>query len=312
VRPVTPTDDGSEKTVETIEMPTESPILERAADFIWRNARLVDRQRFAYLFSGGPSAPVVAAIQAYQNADGGFGNALEPDKRCPDSQPVDVEVALRVLDDLSDEAVWHDRLVARVIDFLTGITTPEGGIPFVLPSVRAYPRAPWWEADDHPPASPNPTAAIVGLLLKHDVQHPWVERATDYCWRMISEGSTEEVHELAVILTFLENVPDRRRAELELNRIGARLFAANLVELDPEATGYVRKPLDWAPTPKSWCRRLFDDQIIAAHLDALISRQQSDGGWTISWPPVSPLVELEWRGFVTVEALKTLRGYGRT
>jgi len=291
-------------------MATQPFIVERAADFIWQNARLLDRQRFARLFRGGPSAPVVAALRAYQNGDGGFGNALEPDKRCPDSQPVDVEVALRVLDDLDVETAWRDPLVERVIDFLASITTPDGGIPFVLPSVRAYPRAPWWEADDNPPASPNPTAAIVGLLWKHGVRHPWVERATDYCWRVISKGSTEEVHELAAILTFLENAPDRPRAEREFDRIAERLFAARLVELDPEATGYVKRPLDWAPTPRSWCRRLFDDQVIAAHLDALAACQQPDGGWTISWPPVSPLVELEWRGYVTVDALKTLRAYG--
>jgi hypothetical protein len=290
---------------------TQHPLLERAADFIWRNARLLDRQRFVALFQGAAAAPVVAALRAYQNADGGFGNALEPDKRCPDSQPVDVEVALRVFDELGDEVDWRDPLVERVIDYLATITTPDGGIPRALPSLNAYPHAPWWESAANPPASLNPTAAIVGLLLKHGVRHPWVERATDYCWRAISAGSTEEVHELATILTFLENAPDRPRAEREFDRIAERLFAAKLVELDPAASGYVKKPLDWAPTPKSWCRRLFDDKVIAANLDSLIARQQLDGGWTISWPPVSSLVELEWRGYVTVDALKTLRAYGR-
>ena len=288
-----------------------SPIITRAADFIWQNARLLDRQRFAHLFLGAPAAPVVAALAAYQNADGGFGNALEPDKRCPDSQPVDVEMALRVLDEVDESRIWSDPLVTRVIDFLGMITTAEGGVPFVLPSVRAYPRAPWWDTDDNPPASTNPTAAIVGLLRKHGVQHPWIDAATDYCWREISEGETEEVHELATILTFLENAPERARADQQLARIGERLFAAKLVELDPASAGYVKKPLDWAPSPTSWCRRLFDDATIAAHLDALIDRQQPDGGWTISWPAVSPLVELEWRGAVTVGALKTLRAYGR-
>lgn len=294
---------------------TEHPIVGQAGDFIWRNARLLDRRRFAHRFLGAPPEPVVAALRAYQNADGGFGNALEPDKRCPDSQPVDVEVALRVLDELDDAADWREPpwapLVERAIGFLATIATPEGGIPFVLPSARAYPHAPWWESDDNPPASLNPTAAIVGLFRKHGVRHPWIERATNYCWRAIEEGSTEEVHELATILTFLENASDRASAEREFHRIGERLFPAGLVELDPDATGYVKKPLDWAPTPTSWCRRLFDDQVVAVHLDALAARQQPDGGWTISWPPVSPLVELEWRGSVTVDALKTLRAYGR-
>jgi hypothetical protein len=294
---------------------TETSILDRAADFIWRSARLLDRQRFAHLFLGGSAEPVVAALWAYQNADGGFGNALEPDKRSPDGQPVDVEVALRVLDELDDEAIWLRApwapVVERVIGFLGGITTTEGGIPWVLPTVRAYPHAPWWDTADNPPASVNPTAAIVGLFLKHGMRSPWVERATAYCWQAIAEGATVEVHELAAILTFLENAADRPRAEKEFNRIAERLFAAGLVELDPAATGYVKKPLDWAPAPTSWCRRLFDDRVIADNLDALVARQEPDGGWTISWPPLSPLVELEWRGFVTVEALKTLRAYGR-
>jgi hypothetical protein len=290
---------------------TETSILDRAADFIWRSARLLDRQRFAHLFLGAPAAPVIAALRAYQNADGGFGNALEPDKRSPDGQPVDVETALRVLDELDDEAIWRDSGIERVIGFLGGITTAEGGIPWVLPTVRAYPRAPWWDTEDNPPASANPTAAIVGLFRKHGVRHSWIERASEYCWRAIAEGATEEVHELTAILTFLENASDRPRAEKEFERIAERLFTAHLVELDPTASGYVKKPLDWAPTPASWCRRLFDDRVIDADLDALVARQQPDGGWTISWPPLSPLVELEWRGFATVEALKTLRAYGR-
>jgi hypothetical protein len=291
-------------------MPGPSTI-QAAENFIWLNARLLDRHRYAYLFKGGSRDAVVAALSPYQNADGGFGNALEPDKRSPDSQPVDVETVLRILDDLDDEAIWQGPSIERVIDFLGTITTPEGGIPWVLPTVRDYPHAPWWDTEDNPPASLNPTAAIAGLLLKRGIRHPWLERATEYCWQAISAGSTEEVHELATILTFLENAPDRPRAERELNRIGERLFAAKLVELDPDASGYVKKPLDWAPSPRSWCRRLFDDRVIAAHLDAFAGRQQPDGGWSISWPPLSPLVELEWRGFVTVDALKTLRAYGR-
>src|SRR5689334_19328631 len=66
-------------------------ILATASDFLWRNARLLERHLFAYHFADGSSDPVRAALRAYQNADGGFGQALEPDKRCPDSQPIDVE-----------------------------------------------------------------------------------------------------------------------------------------------------------------------------------------------------------------------------
>src|SRR5262249_28395159 len=95
----------------------ETTILARAEEFIWSNARLLERRLFARLFKGAPAEPVLAALRAYQNEDGGFGNALEPDKRCPDSQPVDQEVALHVLDDVGmDEAIAR-----RVCDFLMSI-----------------------------------------------------------------------------------------------------------------------------------------------------------------------------------------------
>ena len=111
------------------------------------------------------------------------------------------------------------------------------------------------------------------------------------------------------VITFLEHVPDRARAEHELQRIASRLSQPGVIELDPNAEGYVQKPLAWAPTPQSFCRRLFDDETIDMHLTALANRQQDDGGWPISWDPISPAVEIEWRGRITIAILRTLDAY---
>src|SRR6185437_13993235 len=109
--------------------------------------------------AGGSREAVLAALAAYANPDGGFGNALEPDLRCPDSQPVPAEAALRVLDEIGMDVP----LARRHCDYPQTTTTDEGGVPFVLPSARVYPAAPWWlGADDPPRASINPTAAIAG------------------------------------------------------------------------------------------------------------------------------------------------------
>lgn len=280
--------------------------LPRAADFIWRNARLLDRQRFRCLFQEGDRQAVLAALSAYQNPDGGFGNALEPDLRGPDSQPVPAEMALRILAEIGGDAT----IAARLGDWLLTVTTPEGGVPFVLPSVRRHPAAPWWQASDNPPASINPTGAIAGLLYRLGTRHQWLEAATAYCWRAL-DTLQPEMHDVAAAVTFLEHVPDRERAGRAFETAGRHLLDAGLVALDPADTSYAKKPLDWAPTPDSLCRHLFTDDVIAAHLDALAAAQAPDGGWTIAWPPVSAACELEWRGALTVDALKTLRAYGR-
>src|SRR5262245_53215702 len=191
-------------------------ILESAEIFIWNNARLLERHLFSFLFKEGPRQNVSAALSAYQNEDGGFGNALEPDKRTRTSQPVDQEFALRILDEVGFDAA----IAERVCDFLMGITTKEGGVPFVLPSVRDAPRADWWNTEDDPPASINPTASIAGLLHKHKFQHPWLDQATAYCWRKIEESQEESDHSLLCAALFLEHVPDRDRAERAFRHVG--------------------------------------------------------------------------------------------
>lgn len=269
----------------------------QAAEFIWKNARLLERRLFAFHFAGGSRAAVLSALSAFQNADGGFGNALEPDIRCPDSQPVPVQHALEILD-----AVGFEELAAqRACDFLLTITTHEGGVPFVLPSVRNYPHAPWWQTQDHPPAALNPTASIAGLLHKNRFSHPWLDEASNYCWAHLRQSPLQDDYELAAIIRFLEHVPDRARAEKEFVRIGKRLQEGD----------FSKAVLRWADTPGSYCRRFFSDSAVGAALDDLVAGQREDGGWSIDWPPISPGCEVEWRGWVTVAALLTLRANSR-
>jgi hypothetical protein len=285
--------------------------MQSAQDFLWKNARLIDRRRFAFHFLNEPADLVISALQAYQNHDGGFGNALEPDKRDPHSQPVDVEVAFNLLDEIDQmgNPEVQRALVVPACDFLASVTTAEGGVPFALPTARDYPHAPWWYTEDNPPADLNPTADIVGLLLKHQIQHPWLDQAVPYCWSAIAASETEQYHTLMPIINFLENAPDHPRAERELERVLQRVRKPGLVEYDPDAAGYIKMPLDWAPSPNAFLHRLFDEGAIQTHLKALAGRQQPDGGWPISWEPVSKAVELEWRGAWTVNALLTLRAY---
>jgi hypothetical protein len=47
----------------------------------------VDRHRYALWFKDGRVEPIIDALRGYRNPDGGFGHALEPDLRCPASQP---------------------------------------------------------------------------------------------------------------------------------------------------------------------------------------------------------------------------------
>lgn len=283
--------------------------IDRAHDFILRNARLLERRMFEALWTSGPVAPVVAALAAYQNADGGFGCGLEPDKRDPNSQPVDLQIALECLDMVGEAP---PEMIARACDWLSAAATPQGGLPFALPSVNGFPHAPWWEVPAEPgPASLNPTAAITGLLLKSGAAHPAVERAAAFCWTALETTDSTDFHDVMPILTFLAHAPDRARAEAAIDALKARVGAPGVVTLDTEAEGYVQKPLDFAPSPQSPLAGLFPAEIMGRHLDALAARQAEDGGWPLNWDSVGPGATLEARGMVTLRALATLKAWGR-
>src|SRR3954452_5041863 len=115
--------------------------LDRAADFVWRNARLLDRHLFARRFLNGSSEHVVNALRAYQNDDGGFGNALEPDLRGPDSQPIHVDMAFRVL---YESGAVAPELVGRACSYLESVSGAGGSVPGITPSALQYPRAEHW------------------------------------------------------------------------------------------------------------------------------------------------------------------------
>ena len=96
---------------------------------------------------------------------------------------------------------------------------------------------------------------------------------------------------------------------IELDRIARLISQPGVVDMDPMAPGYIKTPVDWAPTPDSFCRRLFDDATLSSHLAALAARQLPDGGWPITWEALGPGATIEARSWVTLKALHTLKTY---
>jgi hypothetical protein len=288
----------------------KTPDFDAATGFLAARGRVLDRRVFQRLFGGGESRPVRDAVAAYRNTDGGFGHALEPDIRDPASQPAATEMALRIMD-LAD--AWDEQLAAGALDWLVTVAPDGGGATFALPSVTDAPHAPWWTAPERNVASPIQTGQIAGLLYARGLAHPWLGPATEIMWSLIDDLAEPGPYEMFGVLSFLEHVPDRARAEAALDRVGPLLLSRGLAALDPGAAdgAELHSPLDFAPLPDSIGRRLFDPAVIEAHLDHLAAGQLDDGGWTFNWMAWSPAAESDWRGFRTVDALRVLRANGR-
>ncbi|MFD7287541.1 hypothetical protein [Streptomyces sp. NPDC059863] len=299
--------------------------LSRAEHFIWLTARVLEQRRFAYHFltrstgRGRGAEAVEAALTAYREEDGGYGHGLEPDLRGPVSQPLHTAHALRVLDSIGR---CDGLRVERICRYLTAVSTAEGALPAVHPSLRGYPYAPRLQVVDDPSGDLLATGPVVGLLHRNEVWHAWLFRATDFCWAAVERLDESHPYEIEAAVAFLDGVPDRARAEAAADRLGRLVRARGLVVLDPArsaeypvppgyAPGERHHPYDYARVPESLARAWFTDEEMERSLDHLAGLQREDGGWPIARRAWAPSTALETRPIVTIEALRTLRAHGR-
>ncbi|MGP3971231.1 hypothetical protein [Streptomyces sp. 6N223] len=305
--------------------------LARAEHFLWLTARVLEQRRFACHFLDGSPDAVEAALGAYRNPDHGYGHALDPGLRGPASQPLHAVAALRTLDEIGR---CNGRRAERICRYLTGVSNHDGALPALHAAGQDHPVAPWLappaerpgerpverpaegqgrqgsrEAGEAAPSDLITTGPVVGLLHRNGVWDAWLFRATDYCWAAV-ERAERDPNRVGAALAFLDGVPDRPRAEAAADRLGRLVRRRRLAVTGPDRRGY-HLACDFARVPDSLARRWFSDAELERSLDMLAAQQQDDGGWPVrrrSWPPGSAAV---WRAIATVEALRTLRAYGR-
>ncbi len=277
---------------------------EDARRFLYREGRLLERRLFEVHFGSANAGDALLLLRGYRNHDGGYGHGLEPDKRVPHSQPLDVETGLQIMDTLGTFEVG---VVMGACGFLESLGP---GVGLLTETYADYPAAPHW-GDWATAPSLNPTAGIAGLLWKWDAAHPWRSAATTFCWERIEAGLPEDAHGFGEVLTFLAWVPDRERAARAAAALPERLASLQLFRHDAASGDYGLTPLHFAPAPGGPWASLFEDRVVEGHLDALAAAQCEDGGWPISWETVGPAAQSEWRGIETLRALRTLHSYGR-
>ncbi|MFD9027170.1 hypothetical protein ACFVY5_22130, partial [Streptomyces parvulus] len=177
-------------------------------------------------------------------------------------------------------------------------------------------------APDGPAGEHLVTGPVVGLLHRNEVWHAWLFRATDFCWRAVESLERSHPYEVEAAVAFLDSAPDRPRAEAAADRLGRMVREQRLAVLDPDdlgtrpvSPGYTpcehHFPHDYARHPHSLARTWFTDAEMSRSLDFLAAGQDDDGGWPLRRPRRALARALEARPAVTLEALRTLRAYGR-
>lgn len=292
----------------------------RARDFVLARARPLDRARFRHHFEGGAAADVLAALAAFQNADGGFGNALEPDFRLPASSPMATSVAFHVLREIG--AGDGEELVRDAVRYLVDAWDPERpGWQSVPPEIDDHPRAPWWDfqanAAPRPASWGNPNADLAAALHEHASLVParlLAELTATALERLDAAPSPIDPYAALCYLRLERVAPPPARA-----RIAERLRrdARTLIDLDParrEANHF--QPFWLAERPDDLLADPLREEI-ERNLDAEIARQHPDGYWEPRWtwadrhPDVWERARAEWRGSETLRTVAALAAWGR-
>ena len=296
---------------------------DRAARFLHEEARPLERALFDYHFAGGSRTAVLAALAPYQNADGGFGRALEPDMRSEASSVIATITALDILRRVhADEDT--PGLPAALAYLVAAFDVTSERWPIVSPQVEDAPHAPWWSygesAETFRGFWANPRAAVVGYLQQFNrlAPSPFLEGVRQgVVADLMGYAQHMEMHDLLAYIDLLETdgLP-REDYESILDKL--RRALPHSVVLDPvEWDGYGLKPLDAVRTPDSPLTGVIGPAIIDANLDYEIARQTAGDSWAPNWSwafmdaGAWAAAEREWRGVLTLKKLLTLKAYGR-
>ena len=286
----------------------------KAKDFILTNARMIERRLYHYHFENGDPQGVYHAVYAYRNPDGGFGHGMEPDTASPESQPLFSIMALETIEEAG--ILNQDILVNDFMPYFESVTTEKGGIPWMLKPTSDYPCADHFKTIKEW-AALSTTAPLLALLLKYDIDIPWMKKAEEFVWSEIER--IQERHAFCHLCTprrleFLKHVKDKTKAQKALTDLSQWLLADGVIpkERNVEGWGLYGKPhrLYFAPSPNSILSPIFNEEDINADLDALIHLQKEDGRWD-TWYGLSEGMKLEWAGIQTLWTLKTLKNYNR-
>jgi|TARA_B100000315_G_scaffold260303_1_gene320702 hypothetical protein len=286
---------------------------ERATDFLLANARILERRLYDVHFQGGSNKAVASAVAAYENPDGGLGWGVEPDTTSPESQPL---FTIMGLESLQQVGALDQALLENSLRYFESVITDDGGIPWMFRPSGRYPRAVHFENVSER-ATIAATAPVLAFCLGFGVVRPWMKVAEDFVWREMARQGDDHAMCPACMnrrAAFLVYRATEERGAHEIEALRQRVSSDATLCTDPSEPnwGLYGHPssISFAPSSDSLLRPAFSAERIEQDLDTLIERQCEDGRWATNYG-ISERTRLDWDGIYTLEALLTLRAYGR-
>lgn len=293
--------------------------------WMYRNARPLDLARWNFHFEKGGIPPVLEALSAYQNEDGGFGHALEADAWNPDSTPVMAATAVERLLELEFENGGHP-VVQGILKYLdSGADMEDRTWRNVVASNNDYPHAPWWHTDSNSTARSiyNPTAILAGFILKYaDRDSALYGRGMGIARELTDlflQDPALEMHPLRCVATLLEYIA---WAELQEHfpyvtlKEAVKMQSTQLISRDEgQWNGYSCRPSFFLKSPQSPGYAELAG-LMHQELDHLLETRNPEGVWNLTWTWAGyerefAISENWWKAHIVIENMLLLREFGQ-
>ena len=289
----------------------------RAREWLKSEGRGIDLAYTSWI-SGGSATVIVNELLKFQNNDGGFGHALEPDVRLSGSSVLATSVALQHASRL-DLAASHP-VVSGAMQYLSSSFDAATGLWKLVPDhVDDAPHAPWWGPRKPGDGQLNPRAELLAYYWRwgsEGIGEKTLDVLTSAVASLIPTSEELEMHEILTIdrLVSEPGLPDHIREGIEAT---FRTAVVDRIGTDPSGwVGYGIAPLSIVKSPN---HRLADElsSSIEIQLDQIEASQQVDGSWIPPWswfgeyPETWPEAERDIRSFVTADNVGLLSRFGR-
>ncbi len=293
--------------------------IKKAKEFIYRNARPIELALWNYYMEQGSIDDVLHNLSFYQNEDGGFGHALEPDSFNPNSAPIETWQATKILQQVGYGDSSHPIIqgILRYLGSGEAFLEETGQWKGSVPENNNYPHAIWWsyEPDKEGEYSPNPSAALAGFILCYAFEGSelWQKGKTlaqkSYQW-LVENYPIQEEHMLECYIQLYHYL---REAEIT-DVIDMNDFKRCLIELVSCHICYEaeRWGKEYVPRPSRFIhgkQSIFykgNEEIVKQECEYLAKAQLEDGSFAVPWEWYSDYKEFElaknwWKAIMILE-----------
>jgi len=283
--------------------------------YIENYARPLDRALYNFHTHAGSVDSVFAALAKFQNEDGGFGNAIEPDMRQPQSTSIATWFAFQYIKQITDQP--YNAIIKHALNYLV-LTLDDNKVGWlvVAPEVDDHPHAPWWNYDSaiNNFGWGNPAAEVLGLFIHYGDKshHDLIVRLTDKALERIGHVPPSDFHEIFCFKALYELADAELQNQLKepLEKLIKQAVSTN----PDEWAGYVATPLKFMNGPDDPFISLFEPSLIKQNIDFVISNLQDDHWepnwtWQEQYPEQWEIAKQEWSGELTVKNLLLLKSF---